>query len=394
MSNAKKTLPAWLILTVVTAAAGLLLGVTEALTTPVITQNAQAAADISRFAVFPEADSFEALALEENAPITDCYSALRGGEALGHVGSVTVKGYGGEIEVIAGVSLNGTVTGVSVGGANFSETAGLGARVKEPEFTAQFTGVSLPVALGDNVDAVTGASISSGAVVSAVNKIAAYISNIGKDISETDPYRYIMSMEMEYEALSHDGTVDAAYRTKDGYVVLASEQGYHGPIHVAVAFDAAGAITKVAIDQSEFSETAGLGERVLEGWFLAQFNGRNGVIGVQPGEKGDATSAATGQAGADATSEATGQAEADATSAATGQAGTDATSEATGQAGTDATSAATGQAGADATSEATTVVEVIEGADSVIDGVSGATISSTAVTKAVNAAVAFVQSLL
>lgn len=75
---------------------------------------------------------------------------------------VTVKGYGGEIEIVVGVDNDGVITGINVGGANFSETAGLGAKTKEPAFTEQFKGLSAPLTLKGNVDSVSGASVSSG----------------------------------------------------------------------------------------------------------------------------------------------------------------------------------------------------------------------------------------
>ncbi len=181
--------------------------------------------------------------------------------------------------------------------------------------------------------------------------------------------------------LAHDETVDSAYKTPDGYVVYVTQQGFHGPIHVAVALDEQGVVSKVAIDQVNFNETAGLGERVLEDWFLAQYIGKTGVIGVNPVASEDGASSATGESGT-----AEGKAdEGDAASYATEQSSAgDATEQSSAGDATEQSSAG------DATSQPTTVVEVIEG-NTWIDSVSGATISSTTVTKAVNAAIAFVQ---
>ena len=363
----------WLILMTITAVAGLLLGITNTITAPIIEERTLAVANESRYVVFSDADDFRALELKENASVSDCYEALKDGTVVGHVGTVTVKGYGGEIEVRVGLDLNAVITGISVGGPNFSESAGLGARTRDPEFTDQFQGVQTPVTLGQNVDAISGATISSGAVVSGVNKVVKYVANLNKDDSETDLYHNILTGT--YTELPHDDTIEQAYQVEAGYAVFTVAKGFHGDIHVMTLLDENGVVKRVSIDETDFVETAGLGERVLEGDFLKQYEGKSGVIGVNPSAYGvgDAVSAATEES--DGESGATGQV--DAESAATEE--------------TDGESGATGEA--DAESSASVKVESIEGAEATIDGVSGATISSTAVTKAVNAAIAFVRSL-
>jgi electron transport complex protein RnfG len=84
------------------------------------------------------------------------------------------KGYGGDIGVIVAVNLESDEI-VGIGVTTHSETPGLGARVKtEPDFTAQFKGLSIqePYKVrgdGGNIDAVSGATFSSRGVCSAVN---------------------------------------------------------------------------------------------------------------------------------------------------------------------------------------------------------------------------------
>ena len=403
----------WLILMTITAVAGLLLGITNTITAPIIEERTLAVANESRYVVFSDADDFRALELKENASVSDCYEALKDGTVVGHVGTVTVKGYGGEIEVRVGLDLNAVITGISVGGPNFSESAGLGARTRDPEFTDQFRGVQAPVTLGQNVDAISGATISSGAVVSGVNKIVKYVANLNQDASETDLYHNILSGT--YTELPHDDTIEQAYQVEAGYAVFTVAKGFHGDIHVMTLLDENGVVKRVSIDETDFVETAGLGERVLEGDFLKQYEGKSGVIGVNPSAYGvgDTVSAATEDS--DGESGATGEAEkgtaltteTDGESGATGEAekGTALATESDGESGatgeaergtapateSDGESGATGEA--DAESSASVKVESIEGAEATIDGVSGATISSTAVTKAVNAAIAFVRSL-
>ena len=88
---------------------------------------------------------------------------------------MTVTGFGGPIEVTVGVDTHGTVTGLSVGGSSFAETAGLGAKAKEPAFTDQFVGKTAPLTLKVDVDAISGATITSRAVTDGVNTAAAAV---------------------------------------------------------------------------------------------------------------------------------------------------------------------------------------------------------------------------
>lgn len=182
-----KKFPAWAVLFTITLVAGLLLAFTNGLTGPVIAQQSEKTAEQSRMAVLPAAESFEQLIVEEGAGVDWCYAGMYGGEVVGHVAQATVAGFGGEIEVIVGMDAQGVITGVSVGGANFSETAGLGAKTKDEAFRSQYIGKSAPTrvikagqaAAEDTIDAVTAATISSEAVNGAVNGIAEYIQQNG-----------------------------------------------------------------------------------------------------------------------------------------------------------------------------------------------------------------------
>lgn len=170
----KNALKLGLRLLIIAAVAGLALGLTNAVTAEPIAANAAVQAAEARQSVFPGAAEFTEAAVIDG--VDEAYAALdASGAVLGYTVQVTVNGYGGPIEVIVGMGNDGVVTGINVGGANFSETAGLGARTKEAAFTEQFRGVTPPVVLGDDVDAVTAATISSTAVVKAVNTACDYL---------------------------------------------------------------------------------------------------------------------------------------------------------------------------------------------------------------------------
>ena len=158
-----KKWPAWIVLGLIALIAGCALGLTNEVTAPVIKEQALAAADEARRAVLPDATDFEELAVN-NDSIDYCYKGLANGETKGYTAQVT----------------DGVITGINVGGANFSETAGLGAKTKEPAFTEQFKGLSAPLTLKGNVDSVSGASVSSGAIVNGVNAVLDYVAGLEK----------------------------------------------------------------------------------------------------------------------------------------------------------------------------------------------------------------------
>ncbi len=88
----------------------------------------------------------------------------------GWVLMVTPSGFGGELKLAVGVDKAGTVTGVSI--IQMSETSGLGANANRESFRSQYVGKSGSVALrkqGGEIDALTGATVTSTAVTKGVN---------------------------------------------------------------------------------------------------------------------------------------------------------------------------------------------------------------------------------
>lgn len=167
----KIKMPPFAILTLITLVAAMLLALTGYVTAGPIAAAAQDAANAARKAVLAAADTFEAL--PHDATVSSLQRGTAGGEAVGYAVTVTASGFGGPIEVTVGLSAQGAITGLNVGGSQFAETAGLGAKAKEPAFTGQFVGLTSPVTLGADVDAISGATITSAAVTDAVNRAAA-----------------------------------------------------------------------------------------------------------------------------------------------------------------------------------------------------------------------------
>ena len=151
----------WLILCVITIIAGVALGCTNLLTKDSIAEQEVIALNAARTSVMASATEF----------VTSLHRAVADGNTLGYVGQTTVQGFGGPIVVVMGVDNNGTVTGISVGGSDFAETANLGTRTREPEFTDRFPGLTSTPVMNENVDAISGVTVSSSAVISGAAQI-------------------------------------------------------------------------------------------------------------------------------------------------------------------------------------------------------------------------------
>lgn len=103
---------------------------------------------------------------------------------MGYAVEVAPMGFGGAITMLVGVSLEGKVLGVAV--VSQTETVGLGALVAADtqagqNFRDQFIGLTGELAVskdGGEIDSVTGATITSRAVVEGVNAALACVANI------------------------------------------------------------------------------------------------------------------------------------------------------------------------------------------------------------------------
>ena len=253
MREVNRKMPSWGVLCLIGLAAGLLLSVTNQFTAKKIVEQEASAKDAARSKVLEAAEQLEELEVQESRYNLD--NLFEGkdsdGNVTGYVGQTTVHGFGGPIEVITGIDPSGNITGISVGGADFSETAGLGARTQEAAFTDQFKGKTPPVALNeDGVDTVTGASTSSRAVISGVNAAANYI------------WTYQLGL-MEEEEEVYTGTT-----------ISAVEKGFGGDVTVNVGLADDGTIEYLAIDTP--NETDGLGKMASEKAFTSQFLGKSG----------------------------------------------------------------------------------------------------------------------
>lgn len=252
----KNRFSAWIVLGVITIVAGLGLAITNEVTKGPIAQQSIAAEEKAKQAVMPEAATFEEIPLEDG---TTLFAAkAENGDVVGYVGKEEAKGYGGMIEVITGVKPDGTITGINVGGASFAETPGLGAKARESAFMDQFAGKMSPVKLGDSsqdnaVDSITAATRTSNAVLSGVNAIAKKVK------------------------LYLNPDADKPMGVAEGTPYAGEAVGFAGagnPVYVVVTVKDDGTISGLTVGDERFAETEGYGAAALETDFTNQFIGK------------------------------------------------------------------------------------------------------------------------
>ena len=166
-----------------------LLGLVNQVTLPNITRINREKTEAAMEAVVPEGveaefsdaldltDAMTAAASSMGGTLTAAYQITEGGQDAGYALTVVASGSQGNIEMMVGVDENDVVTGVSI--VTNSETPGIGSRVMSNEPTAsgtpvldQFIGKSAadgPLTVGSNIDAISGATVSSRGVTAGTN---------------------------------------------------------------------------------------------------------------------------------------------------------------------------------------------------------------------------------
>ncbi|MGI6069962.1 MAG: RnfABCDGE type electron transport complex subunit G [Blautia sp.] len=179
-----------IIITVITLVAGFLLSLVQGITAePIAVQEAMAKEEAYK-AVFADAESFEQVSgedakleayLDEQGypaqTVNEVMKAVDGsGQELGYAFTVTTsEGYGGDIVFAMGIKDDGTMNGISI--LTIGETAGLGMRADTDEFKNQFKDKKVEkfeytkdgAAADNQIDAISGATITTNAMTNGVN---------------------------------------------------------------------------------------------------------------------------------------------------------------------------------------------------------------------------------
>ena len=116
------------------------------------------------------------------------FPSLKGGKLQAVAMEASGKGYGGDVNVIVGFDVAAdNLVGISV--TTHKETPGLGSRIQEPAFTKQFKAKDPTKAAlkrdGGDIDAISGATLSSVAAADAVKQAAGWYAALKDTIKTT-----------------------------------------------------------------------------------------------------------------------------------------------------------------------------------------------------------------
>ena len=182
------------ILLAITVIAGFVLGAVYQITKEPIAQAEAAAAMEAYKEVFADESDFTEIEVDAGALASggitgsDINKVLEAkgadGSVLGYVFVITNhEGYAGDIQFTLGVSMDGTTKGISI--LAISETPGLGMEaenVLKPQFSGkkveQFTYTKTGAVSEEQIDAISGATITTNAVTNGVNAGLYYFQNV------------------------------------------------------------------------------------------------------------------------------------------------------------------------------------------------------------------------
>jgi electron transport complex protein RnfG len=164
-----------LTLSLICAVASASLAVVNSITRPMIIAQVQAEEGGSLKEILPEATHFEPVKSGNDIIYYKAYD--KDGKFIGAAFKASAKGYSSTIEAVAGLTLDGKITAIKI--VNQNETPGLGARITDSSFTGQFTNKNIQGL--NEVQAISGATISSRAVIDSVSSKAQQIKELIKD---------------------------------------------------------------------------------------------------------------------------------------------------------------------------------------------------------------------
>jgi len=163
-----------IVLTAVCVAAALILGGVNSITKPLIAAQKEKELNQALKDIMPEADRYDKKTFSGG----DYYQCYKGKKAIGYTISAIGEGYSGDIRMLVGIDNKGKITGIEV--LSQTETPGLGARCveikygeKDPWFLEQFKGKSADSLQLKGIEAITGATITSEAIVDGIRKSVA-----------------------------------------------------------------------------------------------------------------------------------------------------------------------------------------------------------------------------
>lgn len=170
--TAKNVLVPAAILTAICIVISGLLALTNDITHKKIAEEAKKESMAAMSVIYSDAGvSFQDLTATDKEGNEFSYSkAELKGETLGYIFTTNTNGYGGQVSVMTGINVDGSIKSIQILSVA-DETPGLGQNAKSEDFTKQFSGKESEISKEKNkeINAITGATITTNAVIDDVN---------------------------------------------------------------------------------------------------------------------------------------------------------------------------------------------------------------------------------
>lgn len=238
-------------LLVICAAVALVVSFVHTITADAIAEAADRQKREAIVRIFGEAE------ITERDPLAGTAAFFSVGD-LGWCVNLTTGGFGGDIALMVGVNADGAVRGVEI--ISHSETPGFGAKADDPDYLGQYSGLTGKLTLGRDVDVISGATISSRAILDGVNQALEALAAAGLIegapaipdtlVEDERALQHIFDSYAEVEVRRAPAGVDALYAVKDwGWGIRLSVDAYGGKMALLVGIDTAGVVFGVEIPE-------------------------------------------------------------------------------------------------------------------------------------------------
>ncbi|MCH1941359.1 FMN-binding protein [Holdemania massiliensis] len=260
----KKTLYLACFLAIVSALAGGLLAAVNEVTAAKINANALAEVMGSLEKVFPGTTYAEVTEYtDESGLVTGVYQA----EGQGYMFQVETSGFKDTIKFVLGIDNDSKIVGYDV--ISISETSGIGSRVAEDDFRNTVIGKTT----GDKVDTLSGATISSTAVVKGLDAAKAVYASLSGNAAPAPSTPTAPETTKEPEAPASSATILDQQEDGSQVTVTVEAKGFQGNNTYTVVIDK-DSQEVLSVAMTTFADTPGVGDAVNDE-YLAGFAGLN-----------------------------------------------------------------------------------------------------------------------
>lgn len=190
-------------LTVICAVIAAMLAAVNAFTADRIAKNTELEKENSIRKIFGSYITAEEYTDFESPEEMYVYLVYKSNMLYGYCVNVFPSGFGGQINMMVGIGADSDIAGVNI--VSMSETPALGSKTNTRDFLSGYEGKKGKITLGADIDAVSGATISSKAVTAGVNSALALDIDIAAIAEKKGVMLYVSELDTDPPETDGDG---------------------------------------------------------------------------------------------------------------------------------------------------------------------------------------------